>query len=546
MIDNLIDGVKILIQHIQNNDKIFIQVDSDVDGYTSASLLINYLHLLFPAFVENNISYRLHNNKSHGVVIDTIPKGTKLVVIPDAGSNQYEEHKMLAAAGIDVLVIDHHEAEMTSPYACVINNQLCDYPTKSLSGVGMVYKFCSYIDKVLNINLADNFLDLVALGLISDVMDLRYFETKRLIDKGLDCINSLFFNTMIEKQAYSLKNELTPFGVAFYITPYINATIRVGSDAEKLLLFEAFLDYKASELIPSTKRGCKGELERRVDQAVRNCVNLKNQQTRIRDTEVEKIEKIIEKEKLLDNKVLVVQLPIEVAANKSLTGLIANQLMSKYQRPVFVLNEKRTEVINEETKKSEEIITWEGSSRNFVKPNFDDLRHFVNESRLSLYAEGHSNAFGTGFNNDKIKDFITYSNQKLKDFDFTPVYLVDFIFHNDSFRQEDIIEIGQLKSLWGQGIEEPKIALEYIKITKDNITLMSPDRNPTIKITLPNGTSIIKFKATMEEYANLNPSEGYILLNVVGKCEVNEWMGRCSGQILVEDYEIVSRSKFYF
>ena len=54
------------------------------------------------------------------------------------------------------MVIDHHEAEKISEFACVINNQLCDYPTKSLSGVGMVYKFCSYIDEMLT--------KLVALG----------------------------------------------------------------------------------------------------------------------------------------------------------------------------------------------------------------------------------------------------------------------------------------------------------------------------------------------------------------------------------------------
>ena len=47
------------------------------------------------------------------------------------------------------------QADMISTDACVINNQLCDYPTKSLSGVGMVYKFCSYIDELLNVDFAD-------------------------------------------------------------------------------------------------------------------------------------------------------------------------------------------------------------------------------------------------------------------------------------------------------------------------------------------------------------------------------------------------------
>ena len=88
-------------------------------------------------------------------------------------------------AGVDVLVIDHHEADYISSDACIINNQLCDYPTKSLSGVGMVYKFCSYIDELLNVDYADQFLDLVALGMVADMMDLRDFETRHLITRGL-------------------------------------------------------------------------------------------------------------------------------------------------------------------------------------------------------------------------------------------------------------------------------------------------------------------------------------------------------------------------
>lgn len=52
-----------LIKHIANNDHIFIQIDSDADGYTSAALLINYLYLICPYYVENYITYRIHTGK---------------------------------------------------------------------------------------------------------------------------------------------------------------------------------------------------------------------------------------------------------------------------------------------------------------------------------------------------------------------------------------------------------------------------------------------------------------------------------------------------
>ena len=87
----------------------------------------------------------------------------------------------MAKKGIDVLVIDHHLADKVSEYACVVNNQLCDYPTKSLSGVGVVYKLCQYMDSVSGTAYADDFLDIVGVGLVGDMMDIRDFETHYLV-----------------------------------------------------------------------------------------------------------------------------------------------------------------------------------------------------------------------------------------------------------------------------------------------------------------------------------------------------------------------------
>jgi single-stranded-DNA-specific exonuclease len=112
-----------LISHISQNDKVLIQIDSDCDGFTSAALLINYLNCLFPGFVRNNILYRIHTGKQHGILPETIPEDVKLVIAPDSSSNDFEEHEYLKTQlGVDVLVIDHHEADKVSEYACVINN----------------------------------------------------------------------------------------------------------------------------------------------------------------------------------------------------------------------------------------------------------------------------------------------------------------------------------------------------------------------------------------------------------------------------------------
>ena len=531
LITNISEGVKILVGAIARGDKVLIQIDSDCDGYTSAAYFINYLNRLFPGFVQSNIYYRIHTGKQHGIIVDTVPEDVKLVVALDSSSNDYEEHRLLKERGIDVLVIDHHEADQVSENAVIINNQLCDYPTKSLSGVGMVYKFCSYMDELLNVDYADDYLDLVALGMVADMMDLRDFETRHLITRGLENIRNPYFKGMVDKQAYSLKDQITPTGVAFYIAPYVNATIRMGTQEEKLMLFESMLDYRGYELVPSTKRGCKGQQETRVEQACRNCTNIKNRQTKARDAALENIERIIKEQNLLANKILAVKLD-SFAADRNLTGLIANQLMGKYQRPVLLLN------------KTED--GWEGSGRGYDKSKFDNFREFLNESGLVMYAEGHANAMGVGITDPNFATFMEYSNQALAEFDFTPCYKVDFIFNGNNFRGKDIVEIAELKSLWGQGVGEPLVAIEHINVYSGNVTLMSADRNPTLKITLPNGTSLIKFKSSKEEYEKFSSSVGCITINVVGKCERNVWNGTVTPQIIIEDYEIVGEQKYYF
>lgn len=536
LIPYLDEGAKMLIKHISQNDKVLIQVDSDCDGYTSAALLMNYLYCLFPSFVNNNISYRVHMGKQHGIIPDTIPEDVKLVIAPDSSSNDYEAHEYLNLSGVDVLVIDHHEADHISKYACVINNQLCDYPTKSLSGVAMVWKFCCYIDMLLKTDHAQKFLDLVALGLVADMMDVRDFETRRLIDKGLQQIRNPYFRGAIDKDQFHFTNEITPIGVAFYIAPLINATTRVGTQEEKLMLFESMLDFRGYELVPSTKRGCKGQAETRVEQACRNCTNIKSRQTKIRDNSLERIEQIIVNQNLLSNKILIVQLD-DLITDRNLTGLIANQLMSEYQRPVLILNRIENE---------DGTITWEGSGRGYDKSRLKDFRGFLENNKYVMYAEGHANAFGIGIKDEDISAFITSTNSALDGFDFTPIYNVDFIYKSDELTPDEVIDIAGMKSLWGQGVEEAEIAVEGIKVHKDNIRILSPDKNPTLKIMLPNGINFMKFRSSEEEYDKLYSELGYVTINIVGECERNIWNNKISPQVMIKDYEIVDRANYYF
>ena len=158
----------------------------------------------------------------------------------------------------------------------------------------------------------------------------------------------------------------------------------------------------------------------------------------------------------------------------------------------------------------------------------------------------HANALGVGIADIHFNEFIDYSNKALESFDFTPCYKVDFIFNANNFNGNDILDIAELKPLWGQNVDECKVALEDVKISKNNITLMGLEKGkPTLRITLPNKTSLIKFKSSQEEYDQLTASE-CVTINVVGTCEANYYGGAVSPQILVEDYEITKEMSWYF
>lgn len=530
-LDNIYDAIKILVKHINNKDKTFIQIDSDCDGYTSAAILINYLNRFFPAYVQNCITYRVHDNKSHGLILDTIPEDIKLVIAPDSSSNDYEVHEALQNRGCDVIVLDHHIADHVSKYACVVNNQLCAYPNKSLSGAGVVYKFCSYFDEIMGEDLAKDYLDLAAVGIIADIMDLKDYETRFICEYGLANPRNPFIVETMKRMDFKIQGELNPFKVSFYIAPFINAMNRSGTPQERMLLFESMLEYRAYEQIPSTKRGAKGTTETRVEQAVRTCSNVKNRQGKLRDSNTEMIERIIHENKLYHHTLIAVKLPKAQAADRNLTGLIATQIANKYGHPTAILNE--TEHNGE--------IWWEGSMRGAPHIEISDTRQMFLDSGFVEYCEGHANAGGVGIKDSNFHQLIDYLDKQYDPESFKPIWHVDLELRATQ-AEDDVMSLAEMTNYWGCGIEEPYVAVTHVKLSKDTCQMM---KSNTFKINCGN-LSFIRFKMPDEEYEALVPEFGYKELTIIGTCHINSWGSYDYPQIMIEDYEVTNTVQWDF
>lgn len=524
---NIDMAVKCLLKHLQNNNIIFIQIDSDFDGFSSASLLYNYIKLIYP---QSNIIWEVPEGKEHGIDIDKINDNVSLVIIPDAGSNDLEQHKILKERGIDCLILDHHKIDKKeSTDAIIVNNQIGNYPNHELSGVGVVYKFCQALDDELNMQYADNFLDLVACGNIADVMDLRSLETRYYVLKGLKNINNPFLKELFVKQSYSTKGIINIINCAFYIAPLVNACVRFGTQEEKENMFKAFIG--SNETLPYKKRGTKEEIQQPITEAMaRICTNIKARQNRERDKNLIVLEERIQEKKLLENKILIID--VTNILEKTLTGLVAGQLAEKYKRPVILLryNEKKNH--------------YGGSARGYEKGVIKNIQQFLLDSHKFLYALGHPNACGIGITFDNIIKANDIFNEKLKDVVFEDIYDVDFIIPSNNINKEFILNMNKYSNIWGGGIDEPLICFSGIIIIANDVAILGKEQN-TIKFTYRD-IEFIKFNCNEEQINNIKNTAKTVEVDIVGRCGVNEYKGNISAQVIISDFNVKKTKKFVF
>ena len=512
-------------------DIICVIVDSDVDGFTSAAIFIQYFKKFNNAV---HIKPILHTGKGHGLsdtidkileIKDTSDDTVRFVILPDSSSNDYEYHERLGEEGIKCLVLDHHIVEPDthfSDYAIIVNNQLSpSYQNKDLCGAGVTWQFCRFIDKYEGTSYADEYIDLAALGIISDMMSMLSLENRYIVHTGLKNIQNYFFKALCEKQAFSMGGKITPISVAFYITPLINAMIRAGSMEEKERCFTAFID--GHQLVPSQKRGAKGTFEELAIESARECTNARAKQNRVLDKVVEELEIKIAKHDLLSNKILFIRLDDEDFPPE-LNGLCAMKLAAKYQRPTIVAR------LNNEG----EI---KGSSRGLNESELTSFKNFMDNSGYFTFTAGHDNACGIGILDKNLAAFHNYANKELANVDFGENwYEVNFErIAADQDIEQLIYNIAEHDDLWGQGNSEPLIHIKDINITKNDIRIMGKD-NSTVKIE-KFGIAYMKFHAK-DMIEELSKYPGEIKLEVVGRANVNYWGGYATPQIFISNYQI--------
>lgn len=199
------------------------------------------------------------------------------------------------------------------------------------------------------------------------------------------------------------------------------------------------------------------------------------------------------------------------------------QLSARFKKPTIVAR------LNEEG-------YIRGSARGLNESELSDFKAFLSDSGYFEYTLGHPNAFGCSINNRYLSDFHDYANEKLKDVNFGEnVYDVNFIFSaNDKNLEEAVKDLGAYPELWGQHNPEPMIYIKDINLSPSDIQIIGKNKD-TVKFE-KFGITYIQFhaKQLIEDLANFSD----IKMEVVGRANINEWMGRETPQIFIEGYEV--------
>lgn len=528
-LDNIQKGIDNLYLILQQNKEINCIVDDDDDGFVSCALL--YFFFKEIEYPNDKVKYIFHSKKFHGIKLEELTENCEFLIAPDCGTSDYEQHKQLNDKKIGTLILDHHMPESKNNIQydniIIINNQLSElYNNKYLCGAGVTFKFLKeYCNQHYpNINM-NKYLDLVAIAIVGDVMNLSSLENRYYVSEGLEYIQNPFFKSLVEKRAFSIGSSIpTPTDVAFYLIPAINAIVRMGTKEEKEHLFQAIVN--GEQIVPSTKRGHgPNDTEILKEQAIRLCDNAIAKQRRERTKIAELLQNRVYQDGWENDKVIIGKYYEKDNINPNLTGLAAMELATYFQRPALVL------------KYNEEDDSWSGSARNFGSA-IPDFRQFMLDSELMNYAAGHAGAWGASIFNDNLQAIREYCNNKLANINYSTdnMYYVDIdTTIEDPYLIPIITQIDKYKGIWGRGVEEPLICVHNIQINKNDILVMGTNQD-CFKFT-KGGIAFVRFK-DLDYYDKIMNEQEPIYVTIVGRAKMNKWMNNVAPQILIEDYNI--------
>ena len=523
---DVVIAVDIIKRKIQENKKIRIIGDYDVDGIISVFILYTALKKC-GANVDYEIPDRIKDGYgiNENIVKVAYDEGVDTIITCDNGISAIDQIQYAKDLGLTVIVTDHHDVPfieedgvrtfLSSQADAIINPKQieCEYKFKSICGAGVAFKLMEALYEEIGMDKEECYklIEFVAIATVCDVVDL-IDENRIFVKNGLEMLNNsknIGINAL--KKACGLEDkEITAYHLGFVIGPCLNASGRLDSAKKGLELLLMEDEEEAKNL-------------------AQEIVDLNDARKNMTKEGVDRAINIIDSTDINNDKILVVYIP---DIHESLAGIVAGRVKEQYNKPTIILT------------KSEEGV--KGSARSIEEYNmFEGL--LACKELLDKFG-GHPMAAGLSLQEDKVDELRIALNNKceLTDEDLTRKIMIDSSLPLEYLNLHLIEELNVLEP-FGKGNSKPVFGVRDAKITKamllgkdKNVLKLKLLTNNNITIDamifndLENFESKIIEKYGNEELDNLyNKSNNNIPMDFTFYPSINEWNGNKSIQIVV-------------
>ncbi|MDR1694200.1 MAG: single-stranded-DNA-specific exonuclease RecJ [Lactobacillaceae bacterium] len=509
-------AAKKIAEAVVSRQNIAIIGDYDVDGATSSAIMRLFLE-------ELGIKVIVHipeRDEGYGPSKFAFDKFRSLgfndlVITVDCGTTAFEVFDYAKSRGFEVIVLDHHEAEIKLPdvYALVnpkrLDEETSDLSLRYLSAVGVVFmaivainrelRELGYFEKQKEPNLMQ-FLDLVALGTVCDVVPLIGLN-RAFVKQGLKVLSqrsNIGLKALIDKSG--ITEVPKSFHLGYLLGPRINAGGRVGDS------------FKGSELLSS-----KDEIKA---QKLADELNEYNNQRK--EVEAYVLLNAIEK---LEGEPQEYPMAFVFGENwhQGVIGIVAGKLKERYNLPSFVMSVEDDDV--------------KGSARSIPGVDLGALIISAKEKGIVAKGGGHYMAAGFSLEKDKLDEFKAfvgeYIKSKIGNEDITPVIEYDGMVDISGASIELAETIEKLEP-FGANNQEPRMVIKNVKIIKSDIVGSGHVR---CILTSSNGGSLsaIAFRVADTDIGNALLKSSGSIFDVVGVLRKDTWQGRVSAKFTIED-----------
>ena len=479
-------AVERIIKAINNQEKVMIYGDYDVDGITSITVLKKFLEergLKTGHYIPNRLEegYGLNENAIRSIA----EQKYTLMITVDCGISGIEEVELANQLGIETIITDHHEQSESLPNAyAIINAKRKDsqYPFRGLAGCGAVFKLIQAISLRLGLEEKEflKYLDIVCVGTISDIVPL--VDENRVIAKlGLKLVaqtRNIGLRELILQSGYKKIDSNT---ISFGVAPRINACGRMGYQEEAL---DLFLTNNIEEARKITARLNSYNLERQTKEK-----DIFEQA--IKELEKEDIEKLNTIVLSGDN------------WHHGVIGIVASKLTEKFYKPTILI--------------CFEDNIGKGSGRSL--PGFDLHEALVETSAYLEKYGGHEMAVGLSLKKEKYNDFKLAFEEIAKSKNIQqiiPVIKIDSIITAKDVNKKTIQDLEMLEP-FGEKNKNPIFVYKNLKI--DSIRALSEGKH--LKLTLKDDNLLINAIGFNLGYL----SEEYLIgdkIDIAGNLEINK------------------------